>query len=276
MEKIEIYTDGGCSGNPGPGGWAFVVLNGKNVVKKSGGDKDTTNNKMELTAVIKALEYILSADELSKMKPVIHTDSAYVKNGITSWIKSWVVNGWKTAAKQPVKNKELWQALKKLDDSISAEWKWVKGHAGNEYNEMCDSLVGEEMDRLTGRKSSKPGKSSNRNPMFSLNNRKFKSVENTENGEVSGDTIFTYYQDKSIIWAEYCGGTILKGHLIGIIDRENNLDFRYHHINSSNEIMTGKCRSKPEIMDNGKIRFHEKWQWTCGDRSSGTSVIEEI
>ena len=276
MKKLDIYTDGGCSGNPGPGGWAFIVLDGNNVIKKSGGDKDTTNNRMELTAVIKSLEYISSDDELGKMKPVIHTDSSYVKNGITSWIKSWEINGWKTASKQPVKNKELWQELKKLDDSISAEWKWVKGHAGNEYNEICDSLVGEEMDRLTGRKSLKTKAPSGKGSSFSLNNRRFRSVENTDNGEITGDTVFSYYQDKNMIWADYSGGTVIRGHLIGVIDRDNNLDFRYHHINSANELKTGKCRSIPEIMENGKIRYHEKWQWTCGDRSSGRSVIEEI
>ena len=276
MEKINIYTDGGCSGNPGPGGWAFVVLDGNDLIKKSGGDKDTTNNRMELTAVIKALEYISSTDELKKMKPVIHTDSAYVKNGITSWIKSWEINGWKTASKQPVKNRELWQELKKLDDSISAEWKWVKGHAGNEFNEMCDALVGEEMDRLTGRNSEKGKACGGKAPLFSLNNKIFRTVENTDNGEVSGETVFSYYQENGIIWADYSGGSIIRGHLIGVIDKDSNLDFRYHHINISNEIMTGNCISKPEILENGKIRYHEKWQWTCGDRSSGTSVIEEV
>ena len=274
MEKIKIYTDGGCSGNPGPGGWAFVVLEENGVKKSSGGDKNTTNNKMELTAVIKALEYISSSDELRNKKPVIHTDSAYVKNGITSWIKSWVLNGWKTAAKKSVKNKELWILLKDLDDRISAEWKWVKGHAGNEYNELCDSLVGKEMDKITGKSREK--KLTLKDPGFSLNNRMFKAVENSDNGEVSGETVFHYYQNDNIIWGEYSGGSVVKGHLIGLIDKINNLDFRYHHINDNNEIMTGKCKSSLEIMENGKIRYHEKWQWTCMDRSSGTSVIEEI
>ncbi len=276
MEKINIYTDGGCSGNPGPGGWAYVIIDSSGLIKASGGDKNTTNNKMELTAVIKALEYISSSEKYKNMKPVIHTDSTYVKNGITAWIKTWVMNGWKTAAKQPVKNKELWQELKNIDDSLSSEWKWVKGHAGNEYNEMCDSLVGGEMDKITGRNSSTKKSVKKSDSAFSLNNRKFRSVENTDNGEVTGDTVFNYYQDGKMIWADYSGGSVVKGHLIGLIDKNNNLDFRYHHINTSNEIMTGKCKSKPEILENGKIRFHEKWQWTCRDRSSGTSVVEEI
>ncbi len=274
MDRITVYTDGGCSGNPGPGGWAFVLLDKDNIIKYSGGDKNTTNNRMELTAVIKALEYISSDKRIREMIPVIHTDSAYVKNGITSWINTWVDNGWKTASRQPVKNRELWQELKVLNESLSAEWKWVKGHSGNEYNEMCDSLVKDEMYKLTG-KNGNPDKKS-KDSSFSLNNRKFRSVENSDNGEVSGDTVFSYYQKGRIVWAEYSGGSIIMGHLIGIIDGKNNLDFRYHHINNCNEIMTGKCRSVPEILENGKIRYHEKWQWTCSDRSSGTSIIEEI
>ncbi len=149
MEKIKVYTDGGCRGNPGPGGWAFVILKDENNIQMSGSDKDTTNNKMELTAVIKALEYISSSEDFINSTAVIHTDSAYVKNGITSWIKKWEINGWKTASRQPVKNKELWQQLKMLDNKIKAEWKWVKGHAGNKYNEICDSIVGKEIDKIT-------------------------------------------------------------------------------------------------------------------------------
>ncbi len=151
MEKIIVYTDGGCSGNPGPGGWAYVIVDGTEIIKNSGGDENTTNNKMELTAVIMALKYILASETLSGRDMVIHTDSTYVKQGITSWINNWLKNGWKTAAKQPVKNKELWQELKDLDDRAGAEWKWVKGHAGNELNELCDKLVGEEMNRILNR-----------------------------------------------------------------------------------------------------------------------------
>ncbi len=145
---IEIYTDGGCSGNPGPGGWAFVISADDVQIKKSGGDPDTTNNKMELTAVINALEDIKSSPQWSSMPVTVHTDSQYVKNGITNWINNWVKNGWKTASKQPVKNKEYWVELKSLTDALNVNWKWVKGHAGNPLNEECDSMVGAEMARL--------------------------------------------------------------------------------------------------------------------------------
>ena len=144
---IEIYTDGGCSGNPGPGGWAFVLQADGKVIKKSGGEPDTTNNRMELTAVINALSEVKSDPGLSGKPVSIFTDSQYVKNGITAWINNWVRNGWKTSAKKPVKNREYWMRLKELADSADVSWNWVKGHAGNELNEECDSMVSAEMDR---------------------------------------------------------------------------------------------------------------------------------
>ncbi len=144
---IEIYTDGGCSGNPGPGGWAYIINAGNSNTKASGGEPHTTNNKMELTAVISALEKCAQTAELKGDSIELHTDSQYVKNGITTWIHGWVRNGWKTASKQPVKNKEYWIRLKELDDSLNVTWKWVKGHAGNPLNEECDSMVGAEMDK---------------------------------------------------------------------------------------------------------------------------------
>ncbi|HNY25357.1 MAG TPA: ribonuclease HI [Alphaproteobacteria bacterium] len=133
---IKIYTDGSCLGNPGPGGWAFVATDGKNVAERSGGEKDTTNNKMELMAVIKALGAAAKHKEVE-----IYTDSQYVKNGMQSWIKNWKKNGWKTADKKPVKNKELWQKLDELAQSIKIHWNWVKGHAGDELNEHVDELA---------------------------------------------------------------------------------------------------------------------------------------
>ena len=136
---IVIYTDGGCSGNPGPGGWAFVVSeNGEIREYKSGGDQSTTNNKMELTAVINALEYAKANGERDV---VILTDSQYVKNGITAWIHSWKKNGWRTSSKAPVKNVEYWVTLDKLNDELNVDWQWVKGHAGIAGNEECDRLV---------------------------------------------------------------------------------------------------------------------------------------
>jgi ribonuclease HI len=147
MDKIDIFTDGGCSGNPGPGGWAFVALSeGKVLSYSSGGDAQTTNNKMELTAVINALK---TCQSLGVKSVSISTDSQYVKNGITAWIFNWKRNGWKTASKDPVKNKELWIELDALRNNFEINWVWVKGHAGIEYNEMCDSLVKKEMDKFT-------------------------------------------------------------------------------------------------------------------------------
>ena len=136
---IVIYTDGGCSGNPGPGGWAFVVSeNGEIREYRSGGDQSTTNNKMELTAVINALEYAKANGERDV---VILTDSQYVKNGITVWIHSWKKNGWRTSSKAPVKNVEYWVTLDKLNDELNVDWQWVKGHAGIAGNEEWDRLV---------------------------------------------------------------------------------------------------------------------------------------
>lgn len=145
-KTIIIYTDGGCSGNPGPGGWAFT-LNGDDAyqTEQSGRDADTTNNKMELTAVIRSLE---SARQLGAERIIVHTDSQYVKNGITVWIHSWKAKGWKTADRKPVKNQELWMELDKLVASLPVSFQWVKGHAGIDLNERCDTLVQEEIKGL--------------------------------------------------------------------------------------------------------------------------------
>ncbi|MDR0410721.1 MAG: ribonuclease HI [Treponema sp.] len=138
--QIDIYTDGGCHGNPGPGGWAYVILDeSKRIIEeKSGGDKNTTNNRMELLAVINALE-AASAMNTVGMNFVVFTDSQYVRQGITSWIYTWKKNGWITAAKTPVKNKDLWLRLDGF--SLSVEWVWVRGHAGDVFNERCDTMT---------------------------------------------------------------------------------------------------------------------------------------
>ncbi len=147
MKKLTIYTDGGCSGNPGPGGWAYVVSAEDGVIAHaSGGDRQTTNNKMELTAVIEALKFVKSSFHPESV--TLCTDSQYVRQGITAWIYNWKKNGWKTASKSPVKNKELWQELDTQRSDIQVDWVWVKGHSGIELNEMCDTLVGAEMDKL--------------------------------------------------------------------------------------------------------------------------------
>lgn len=151
--EVIVYTDGGCSGNPGAGGWAFVLVDGDRRRERSGGEAHTTNNRMELTAVIEALETILDDDSLRKdgkgLRPVaVYTDSQYVKNGISSWIHNWVRNGWMTSGKKPVKNREYWQRLKDLADSLPVQWHWVRGHAGDELNEACDAMVQKEIRRL--------------------------------------------------------------------------------------------------------------------------------
>ena len=144
---IEIYTDGGCSGNPGPGGWAYVILGDSVLLSEHwGAEKSTTNNRMELQAVIAALEALSSVDAKANTL-TIYTDSQYVQKGITLWIKDWKGKGWKTSGKKPVKNQDLWQRLDAMTsaltavDGFSINWVWVKGHAGNEYNERCDELA---------------------------------------------------------------------------------------------------------------------------------------
>lgn len=111
--------------------------------------------------------------------------------------------------------------------------------------------------------------------MIDYNDKVFKPIENTENGETSGETVFLYKQFGNILTSEYSGGKIKKGHLIGLVDENGNIDMRYHQVNNNGEIMTGICKSNPEILENGKIRLHESWQWTSGDKSKGESIIEE-
>ncbi len=148
MEKIIIYTDGGCHGNPGPGGWACVISAEGQTKQLSGGEKLTTNNRMELTAAINALSAIYNTQRLRSQQIIVNIDSQYVKNGITSWIFSWKKNGWKTSAKKPVLNKELWEQLDLLNSALNVEWNWVKGHAGVEYNELCDQLCQAEIAKF--------------------------------------------------------------------------------------------------------------------------------
>jgi len=135
--KILIYTDGACSGNPGIGGWGVVILVPREKpVHLNGGSNNTTNNQMELTATIEGLQYFKESKQI-----LIITDSKYVINGIESWIKNWKKNGWKTASKKPVKNKDLWEKLDKEITKHAIEWQWVKGHAGNDNNEKADYLA---------------------------------------------------------------------------------------------------------------------------------------
>ena len=146
MDEVTIYTDGGCSGNPGPGGWAFVLKIGAEESLGSGGEARTTNNRMELRAVIASLA---EAERRARgASVVVHTDSQYVKNGIESWISSWKRKGWRTADRSPVKNRELWEELDEITERVKPKFLWVKGHAGVEDNERCDSMVQEEIRKL--------------------------------------------------------------------------------------------------------------------------------
>ena len=135
--KYKIYTDGACSGNPGPGGWGAVIFDNNNKQKNiSGSEKSTTNNRMELSAAIMALKKIKTSSEI-----LIYTDSTYVKNGITEWVLKWKRNGWKNSNKKPVKNKDLWVKLDNLCDQNKVSWKWVKGPSTNKYNNLADELA---------------------------------------------------------------------------------------------------------------------------------------
>ncbi|GMO61278.1 MAG: ribonuclease HI [Treponemataceae bacterium] len=142
-KKIIAYTDGSCSGNPGPGGWGCViVVSGTGKAHEfSGREGATTNNRMELTAAIEVLCKIRDNSEWKSLPITLHSDSTYVRNGITEWIEKWKKNGWRSSDKKPVKNRDLWEALDALNSDLSVEWQWVKGHDGNFFNERCDKLA---------------------------------------------------------------------------------------------------------------------------------------
>jgi ribonuclease HI len=142
-DAVKIFTDGACSGNPGPGGWGAIVQFKGEQRELSGGDRHTTNNKMEMTAAIEALDSLLTS-----CKVVITTDSTYLRDGITKWIVNWKRNGWRTADKKPVKNADLWVQLDELNRRHSIEWRWVRGHAGHPENERCDELAREAIGKL--------------------------------------------------------------------------------------------------------------------------------
>jgi len=146
--EIIVYTDGGCSGNPGPGGWGIVVIADGQEKQLSGGEKLTTNNRMELCAAIAALSVIKNTPQFAGRPVVVNIDSQYVKNGITTWITGWKKKGWKTAGKDPVKNQDLWMMLDELNSALNVNWNWVKGHAGIKYNEICDSLCQTEIKKF--------------------------------------------------------------------------------------------------------------------------------
>lgn len=139
---VEIFTDGACSGNPGPGGWGALLRHGQTEKELSGGEPQTTNNRMELMAAIAALEALTRPTTAT-----LTTDSVYVRDGITKWLKNWKKNGWKTAAKKPVKNEDLWRRLDTAQAPHDIDWRWIKGHAGHAENERCDALAREAIPR---------------------------------------------------------------------------------------------------------------------------------
>ncbi|MEV2275562.1 ribonuclease HI [Nocardiopsis sp. NPDC049922] len=144
-QRVVIYTDGACSGNPGPGGWGVWLRYGGHEKELYGGEESTTNNRMELMAAIRALE------SLRRPLPVVvHTDSSYVRNGITSWLPNWKRRGWRTADKKPVKNVDLWQRLDEVASRYEVEWRWVRGHSGDEGNERADALARRGRDEAAG------------------------------------------------------------------------------------------------------------------------------
>jgi ribonuclease HI len=143
LKTIEIFTDGACRGNPGPGGWGALLRYADTERELYGGEPDTTNNRMELRAAIEALRALREP-----CRVVLTTDSAYVRNGITSWLAGWKAKGWKTAARKPVKNVDLWQALDEQNQRHEVEWHWVKGHSGHVENERADALANRGIDEL--------------------------------------------------------------------------------------------------------------------------------
>jgi len=143
MKHVEIFSDGACLGNPGPGGWAAILRHGEVEKEISGGARDTTNNRMELQAVIEALRLLKAPCRVD-----VYTDSEYVRRGMTEWVKGWIARGWKTAARQPVANRELWEALVEAAAIHEIKFHWVRGHAGHPENERCDVLARAAAERM--------------------------------------------------------------------------------------------------------------------------------
>ncbi|MEN6484256.1 MAG: ribonuclease HI [Syntrophobacteraceae bacterium] len=150
-EPVEIFTDGACSGNPGPGGWGVVLRQGELETELSGFEARTTNNRMELTAVVEALRKL----DDTACKIVITTDSRYLKDGITTWIKTWKRNGWRTSSREPVKNRDLWEAIDSAAWQHQIEWRWVRGHRGHPENERCDELARDAIRRVSSSRTAR-------------------------------------------------------------------------------------------------------------------------
>ena len=143
MKKVDVFTDGACKGNPGPGGWGVLLRMGKHEKEMSGSDPDTTNNRMEMTAVINALNALIEPCRVA-----VHTDSRYVIDGMTKWIEGWKKKGWVNASKQPVRNTDLWHDLIEAAQRHEIEWQWVKGHSGHDENDRVDKLASDAADSI--------------------------------------------------------------------------------------------------------------------------------
>ena len=143
--RIDLFTDGACSGNPGPGGWGAILRAGRHEKELSGGEPATTNNRMEMMAAIRGLDVLKKSSAIT-----VHTDSRYLMDGATKWLKRWKANGWKTADKKPVKNDDLWRALDELLTRHKVEWRWVQGHSGHVENERADALARGAIEKITG------------------------------------------------------------------------------------------------------------------------------
>lgn len=146
MKHVVAFTDGACRGNPGPGGWGVVLRAGDRERQLSGGERETTNNRMELTAAIEALAALKEPCRVE-----LYTDSMYVRNGITEWLPNWLRRNWRTASRQPVKNRDLWQRLSALSDAHEIDWHWVKGHDGHPGNELADALANRGLEEALNR-----------------------------------------------------------------------------------------------------------------------------
>jgi ribonuclease HI len=145
MKTVEIFTDGACKGNPGPGGWGAIIRYGKHEKELSGGEADTTNNRMEMLAAIRALDTLIEPCNV-----ILHTDSTYVKDGITKWVDGWQRNGWKTASRKPVRNADLWHELIAAVAQHQIDWRWVKGHSGHPENDRADRLASDAAEAARG------------------------------------------------------------------------------------------------------------------------------
>jgi ribonuclease HI len=150
-KRVEIWTDGGCRGNPGPGAWAFVMTSGEATIERLGFDPQTTNNRMELIAVREALRELTDRGDWKTLPIIVSTDSQYVQKGITEWIVAWERNSWRTRANKPVKNLDLWRSIWELAKGLPVRWEWVMGHAGDPMNERCHHMVEQAIERGTGR-----------------------------------------------------------------------------------------------------------------------------